>query len=241
MTLLYAIGGIAVLVILLVLLVLSRIKVAGPNQAFLVTGRQGRQVTSDAGVISRDSSGQKVVMGASVFVLPRRPEAAQDGPVQPPDPGGHPRCRLQAGREVRPRGRRDREGRWQRGLHPGRRAALPQPAGGHRHVHVGGARRCAALDRRRRTRTRRWWPSCRAPTRPRRPPPDETGPRSNGADPSAVGQGGGRQPVGLEQLGDLLQGRRVGACGRAADRQPLHHHPRHLLLDGVLGEGDPPR
>jgi flotillin len=70
MTLLYAIGGIAVLVILLVLLVLSRIKVAGPNQAFLVTGRQGRQVTSESGVISRDSSGQKVVMGASVFVLP---------------------------------------------------------------------------------------------------------------------------------------------------------------------------
>ena len=67
MILLYAIGGIAVLVILLVL---SRIKVAGPNQAFLVTGRQGRQVTSESGVISRDSSGQKVVMGASVFVLP---------------------------------------------------------------------------------------------------------------------------------------------------------------------------
>ncbi|SDF99637.1 flotillin [Blastococcus aurantiacus] len=70
MTLVYAIGGIAVLVILLVLLVLSRIKVAGPNQAFLVTGRQGRQVTSESGVVSRDSSGQKVVMGASVFVLP---------------------------------------------------------------------------------------------------------------------------------------------------------------------------
>jgi flotillin len=70
MTLLYAIGGIAVLVLLLVLLILSRIKVAGPNQAFLVTGRQGRQVTDPSGVVSRDSSGQKVVMGASVFVLP---------------------------------------------------------------------------------------------------------------------------------------------------------------------------
>ncbi|MBN1095473.1 flotillin family protein [Blastococcus sp. TML/C7B] len=70
MTLLYAIGGLAALVILLVLLVLSRIKVAGPNQAFLVTGRQGRQITDAAGVVSRDSSGQKVVMGASVFVLP---------------------------------------------------------------------------------------------------------------------------------------------------------------------------
>ena len=70
MTLLIAIGGIAVLVILLVLLVLSRIKVAGPNQAFLVTGRQGRSVTGTDGAVSRDMSGQKVVMGASVFVLP---------------------------------------------------------------------------------------------------------------------------------------------------------------------------
>ncbi|MGY1602032.1 flotillin family protein [Geodermatophilus sp. SYSU D00815] len=70
MTLLLAIGGIALLVVLLVLLVLSRIKVAGPNQAFLVTGRQGRQVTGADGAISRDLSGQKVVMGASVFVLP---------------------------------------------------------------------------------------------------------------------------------------------------------------------------
>lgn len=70
MTLLLAIGGLALLAILLVLFVLSRIKVAGPNQAFIVTGRQGRQVTSESGVVSRDSSGQKVVMGASVFVLP---------------------------------------------------------------------------------------------------------------------------------------------------------------------------
>ncbi|GGL96394.1 flotillin family protein [Nakamurella endophytica] len=65
-----AIGGIVVLVLLVVLLVLSRIKVAGPNQAFLVTGRRGRAVTSSTGEISTDSSGQKVVMGASVFVLP---------------------------------------------------------------------------------------------------------------------------------------------------------------------------
>jgi len=70
MTLLIAIGGIAVLVLLLVLLVISRIKVAGPNQAFLVTGRQGRSVTGTDGAVSRDMSGQKVVMGASVFVLP---------------------------------------------------------------------------------------------------------------------------------------------------------------------------
>jgi flotillin len=67
---LIAIIGIVVLVVLLVLLILSRIKVAGPNQAFLVTGRRGRAVTNAEGQVSTDMSGQKVVMGASVFVLP---------------------------------------------------------------------------------------------------------------------------------------------------------------------------
>jgi flotillin len=67
---LIAIIGIVVLIVLLVLLILSRIKVAGPNQAFLVTGRRGRAVTNAAGQVSTDLSGQKVVMGASVFVLP---------------------------------------------------------------------------------------------------------------------------------------------------------------------------
>jgi len=67
---LIAVGGIILLIVLVVLLILSRIKVAGPNQAFLVTGRRGRSVTSDSGETSTDSSGQKVVMGASVFVIP---------------------------------------------------------------------------------------------------------------------------------------------------------------------------
>ena len=69
-SILIAIGGIVLLIILLVLLIVSRIKVAGPNQAFLVTGRRGHSVTSSSGETSTDSSGQKVVMGASVFVLP---------------------------------------------------------------------------------------------------------------------------------------------------------------------------
>lgn len=67
---LYSIIGAVVLIVLVVLLILSRIKVAGPNQAFLVTGRRGRSVTAQDGSISTDSSGQKVVLGASVFVLP---------------------------------------------------------------------------------------------------------------------------------------------------------------------------
>jgi flotillin len=63
------IGG-AVLLVLLVLYIMSRIKVAGPNEAFIVTGRKGRSVEGVDGVVSEDLSGQKVVMGASVFVLP---------------------------------------------------------------------------------------------------------------------------------------------------------------------------
>jgi flotillin len=63
------IGGV-VLVLLLVLYILSRIKVAGPNEAFIVTGRKGRSIESADGSRATDLSGQKVVMGASVFVLP---------------------------------------------------------------------------------------------------------------------------------------------------------------------------
>ena len=59
------------LVVAIVLLVVSRLKVAGPNEAFIVTGRKGRPVTNpETGIVSTDLSGQKVVMGASVFVLP---------------------------------------------------------------------------------------------------------------------------------------------------------------------------
>lgn len=65
-----AIGGGVLLVFLLILFVVSRIKVAGPNQAFIVTGRKGRATQTAEGGQIRDLSGQKVVMGASVFVLP---------------------------------------------------------------------------------------------------------------------------------------------------------------------------
>src|SRR4051812_49386182 len=68
--LLIAIIGIVVLVLLIVIFVLSRIKVAGPNEAFIVTGRKGRSIQAADGSTVTDLSGQKVVMGASVFVLP---------------------------------------------------------------------------------------------------------------------------------------------------------------------------
>jgi flotillin len=68
--LLLAIAGSVLLVLMLMLFILSRIKVAGPNEAFIVTGRKGRTLAGEDGVLSTDLSGQKVVMGASVFVLP---------------------------------------------------------------------------------------------------------------------------------------------------------------------------
>src|ERR1043165_7981212 len=68
--LLIAIVGAAVLALLIVMFVLSRIKVAGPNEAFIVTGRKGRSVAGVDGGMNTDLSGQKVVMGASVFVMP---------------------------------------------------------------------------------------------------------------------------------------------------------------------------
>jgi flotillin len=55
--------GLAALVLILIVFVVSRIQVAGPNQAFIITGRKGKGGGSD-------TSGQKVVMGASVFVVP---------------------------------------------------------------------------------------------------------------------------------------------------------------------------
>jgi flotillin len=59
------------LVVVAVLAVVSRIKVGGPNEAFIITGRKGRDVTNpETGLVSTDMSGQKVIMGASVFVIP---------------------------------------------------------------------------------------------------------------------------------------------------------------------------
>lgn len=68
---LIAVAAVIGLLVLVVAFLLSRIKVAGPNEAFIVTGRKGRPVTNpETGEITTDLSGQKVVMGASTFVLP---------------------------------------------------------------------------------------------------------------------------------------------------------------------------
>ncbi|MEU0315877.1 SPFH domain-containing protein [Nocardioides sp. NPDC006273] len=71
MELLVPIAGLVVLVILLLLLVTSRYKVAGPNHAFIVTGRKGKAVLNpETGQLTTDLSGQKVVLGGGVFVVP---------------------------------------------------------------------------------------------------------------------------------------------------------------------------
>jgi flotillin len=65
-------AGIVVFIVLLGMLVASRFRVAGPNQAFLITGRKGKGAVKnpETGEVSTDLSGQKVIMGASTFVLP---------------------------------------------------------------------------------------------------------------------------------------------------------------------------
>ncbi|MFJ8821279.1 flotillin family protein [Streptomyces sp. NPDC102467] len=66
-----AVIGVVVLLVLLALVVVTRYKVAGPSEAFIVTGRRGKTSTDpDTGRISTDNSGQKVVVGGGVFVVP---------------------------------------------------------------------------------------------------------------------------------------------------------------------------
>lgn len=66
-----AVVGIVVLLVLLGLLIVTRYKVAGPNEAYIVTGRGGREIrNAETGALTADLSGQKVVLGGGVFVLP---------------------------------------------------------------------------------------------------------------------------------------------------------------------------
>ncbi|MFF2732347.1 flotillin family protein [Streptomyces sp. NPDC058008] len=66
-----AVVGVVVLLVLLALAVITRYKVAGPSQAFIITGRRGKKSTDPVtGRTSIDNSGQKVVVGGGVFVVP---------------------------------------------------------------------------------------------------------------------------------------------------------------------------
>lgn len=66
-------GILLVLLVLVAAAVASRYRVAGPNQAFIITGRKGKQgpvVNPETGESTHDLSGQRVIIGASTFVLP---------------------------------------------------------------------------------------------------------------------------------------------------------------------------
>ncbi|HCA85221.1 MAG TPA: flotillin, partial [Streptomyces sp.] len=68
---LVAVIGVVVLLVLLAVIVVSRYKVAGPNEAFIITGRRGKKsVDAVTSRVSYDTSGQKVVVGGGVFVVP---------------------------------------------------------------------------------------------------------------------------------------------------------------------------
>ena len=66
-----AIIGIALVLVLAIAIVVRRYRVAGPDEAYIITGQKGKSVTDPTtGRKSVDSSGQRIVMGAGVFVLP---------------------------------------------------------------------------------------------------------------------------------------------------------------------------
>ena len=49
----------------------SRVTGWRPQRAYIVTGRKGKEIQNlETGAVSTDLSGQKVVMGGGVFVLP---------------------------------------------------------------------------------------------------------------------------------------------------------------------------
>ena len=56
------VAGLVLVVLLVGMAIAKRYRVALPNEAFIVTGRKGKT--------SNDLSGQKVVTGGGVFVLP---------------------------------------------------------------------------------------------------------------------------------------------------------------------------
>jgi flotillin len=71
LALIVSILGIVLVIVFVGLLITSRYKVAGPNEAFIVTGRKGKAIRdAETGQVSTDLSGQKVVMGGGVFVVP---------------------------------------------------------------------------------------------------------------------------------------------------------------------------
>ena len=63
--------GLFALFVLVIGTLIARYKVAGPDQAFIITGRRGKSsIDPVTGRRTTDTSGQKVVVGGGVFVVP---------------------------------------------------------------------------------------------------------------------------------------------------------------------------
>ncbi|GAA4963429.1 flotillin family protein [Kineococcus glutinatus] len=64
-------GAVLVLLLVAFVAVKMRYKIASPSEALIIVGKKGRPVTNpQTGEVTTDLSGQKVVMGAGVFVKP---------------------------------------------------------------------------------------------------------------------------------------------------------------------------
>lgn len=62
--------GAVIALVLIALVIIKRYRIAKPDEALIVTGGKGKEVVDPTGKTSRDLSGQKVVTGGGVFVLP---------------------------------------------------------------------------------------------------------------------------------------------------------------------------
>lgn len=62
--------GAIIALVLIALVIIKRYRIAKPDEAIIVTGGKGKEVVDAAGNKSRDLSGQKVVTGGGVFVVP---------------------------------------------------------------------------------------------------------------------------------------------------------------------------
>ncbi|MFC5338039.1 flotillin family protein [Leucobacter denitrificans] len=62
--------GAVVALVLIALVIIKRYRIAKPDEAIIVTGGKGKEVRTADGSVTRDLSGQKVVTGGGVFVVP---------------------------------------------------------------------------------------------------------------------------------------------------------------------------
>lgn len=62
--------GAIIALVLVALVIIKRYRIAKPDEAIIVTGGKGKEIRGADGSVNRDLSGQKVVTGGGVFVLP---------------------------------------------------------------------------------------------------------------------------------------------------------------------------